>query len=179
MFCQTKSPFAVDLHELRSEQNPAVSIPSPLLIYEQNHRIKELIQGKNTIHDLRKPGKKDMSWGAVSNDEGLIVYQKALQFVMTLYGICAGLPPSEEEHLTRLLKKAAVGVTTHISGSGRKQTNTEKARSLQTAMGYLEECEYYLDHAEQQGYINAAAEKTELKAVRDLLDSYLESLGEA
>lgn len=120
----------------------------------------------------------EMSWGTVSNDGGLIVYQKALQFVMTLYGVCLRFPPSEKEHLTKLVKQAAVAVTTHVSDGGKKQSNTEKIRSLKTAAGYLEECGYYLNLAEQMGYGDTAAEKVELKEVSYLLSEYLESLAD-
>ncbi len=119
-----------------------------------------------------------MSWGAVSNDEGLIVYQKALQFVMALYGVCAVLPSSEKENLTQLLKKAAVAVTTHISESSRKKTIPDKTRSLQNAMGYLEECGYYMNLAEQLGYVDTSAEKTQLKEVNNLLEEYIATVAD-
>ena len=120
-----------------------------------------------------------MSWGAVSRDESLIVYQRALQFVMTLYGLCAVFPASEKDHLTRLLKNAAVAVTTHISEGGKKALPFDKIRSLNTALGYLEECEFYMKLAEQQGYIDASAEKSELKLVSNVLKEHIESLSDS
>jgi len=117
-----------------------------------------------------------MSWGSISNNNGLVVYQKALQFVLVLYGVCELLPPSEKENLTVLLKKAAVAVTTHISEGCKKTSTTEKIRFLRTAQGYLEECGYYLNLTEQLGYVDTASEKTELKRVSDLLAEYIDSL---
>lgn len=117
-----------------------------------------------------------MSFGSVSNDGGLIVYQKALQFVMALYGVCKALPRSEEEHLTKLIKKAAMGVTSHISEGGKQQESEKKRHCLRTAVGYLEECAFYLNHAAQQGYVNTAAEMTQLKEVNLLMTEYIDSL---
>jgi four helix bundle protein len=117
-----------------------------------------------------------MSWGSISNNDGMVVYQKALRFVMALYGVCELFPPSERENLTVLVKKAAVAVTTHISEGCKKTSTTEKIRFLRTAQGYLEECGYYLNLTEQLGYTDTSSEKTELKIVGDLLAEYIDSL---
>lgn len=76
--------------------------------------------------------------------EDLIVWQKAHQFVLSIYRMSADFPKSETYGLTSELRRAAVSIPANIAEGFKRRTRAEKARFMNIAQGSLEECRYYL-----------------------------------
>ena len=107
------------------------------------------------------------------NFEDLGVYQKAMQFVMAMYGLIAVIPKNDVYGLATLMKQAAVGITTNIGASSKKKSESDKSRYLNLALDNLEECSYYLNFVEEVGYARTSDLKHHLKQVRELLQNHL------
>ncbi len=104
--------------------------------------------------------------------EDLAVYQKALQFVMAMYGLIASLPKNDVYGLATLMKQAAVGITTNIGASSKKKSLNDKTRYLNLAQDALEECRYYLNFVEEVGYSRTSDLKHQLKQVREMIEAH-------
>ena len=106
------------------------------------------------------------------NLEDLAIYQKAMQFVMAMYGLIAVIPKNDAYGLAKLMKQAAVGITTNIGTSSKKKSQSDKARYLNLAQDNLEECRYYLNFVEEVGYARTSDLKHHLKQVSELLEDH-------
>jgi len=107
------------------------------------------------------------------NIEDLAVYQKAMQFVMSIYGLISVLPKEEEYGLAKLLKQAAVSITSNIGDGSKQKGEREKTRYLNNAQDALSECRYYLNFVSEQGYAETSDLLSQLKAVETLLEELL------
>jgi four helix bundle protein len=74
----------------------------------------------------------------------LIVWRKAHQFVIDIYGYASGLPSKETYGLALQMKRAAVSIPANIAEGFRRRGKGDKARFMNMAEGSLEECRYYL-----------------------------------
>lgn len=91
---------------------------------------------------------------AVRNYRELIVWQKAMELVVAVYGVTKGFPQDEMYALTSQLRRAAVSVPSNIAeGQGRKSPS-EFRRFLNIARGSLQETETQILIAEKLGYID-------------------------
>ncbi len=106
----------------------------------------------------------------------LIVWQKAHQFVLTVYRLTKDFPKSEIYGLTHQLRRAAVSIAANIAEGFRKRTRAEKARFMNIAQGSLEESRYYLILAGDLGYGEMAPVVNQLEEVSKLLDAYLRAI---
>ena len=106
------------------------------------------------------------------NFEDLAVYQKALQFVMAMYGLIAVIHKNDAYGLAKLMKQAAVGITTNIGASSKKKSQSDKIRYLNLAQDALEECRYYLNFVEEVGYASTSDLKHQLKQVKEMLEDW-------
>src|SRR3972149_1173847 len=102
----------------------------------------------------------------------LIVWQKAHQFVLSIYRYSEGFPKNEVYGVTSQLRRAAVSVPANIAEGFKKKGKADKARFLNIAQGSLEECRYYLILAKDLGYGDSSKLMTELIEVSKLLESY-------
>jgi four helix bundle protein len=111
--------------------------------------------------------------------EDLIVWQKSHALVLGVYRASAEFPRHELYGLTAQLRRAIVSVPANIAEGFRKRSRADKARFLNIAQGSLEESRYYLILAQDLGYIEAEALRTQLSEVSRLLDCYTRTVLES
>lgn len=72
--------------------------------------------------------------------EQLAIYQRAIRFVATVYGLTKEFPPHEQFGLTSQLRRAAVSIPANIAeGSGRYSVS-ERRQFYRIARGSIFEC---------------------------------------
>jgi len=76
--------------------------------------------------------------------EDLAVWQKAHEFVLSVYAITRTFPDEEKFGLVSQFRRAAVSIPANIAEGFRKHGKDDKARFLNMAEGSLDECRYYL-----------------------------------
>jgi four helix bundle protein len=108
--------------------------------------------------------------------QDLIVWQKAHQFVLSLYRYSESFPKSELYGLTSQARRAAVSIPANVSEGFKKKTKPDKVRFLNIAQGSLEECRYYLILAKDLDYGDISQLMTQLEEVSKLLQAYLSSI---
>jgi four helix bundle protein len=88
----------------------------------------------------------------------LIVWQKAMDLVVSIYKLTKSFPKTEVYGLASQMQRAAVSVPSNIAeGHGLKQTQAY-ARHLAIANGSLTELETQLEIARRLGYLTAEDE---------------------
>jgi four helix bundle protein len=105
------------------------------------------------------------------NFQDLIVWQKAHQFVLSVYRLSKSFPREELYGLTSQFR-AAISVPANIAESFKKRGKPDKVRFLNIAEGSLEECRYYLILTEDLGYGDSLELRNQLQVVSKLLASY-------
>jgi four helix bundle protein len=104
--------------------------------------------------------------------EDLIVWQKAHQFVLSVYKYTATFPKEEVYVLTSQFRRAAISIAANIAEGFKKKGKKDKGRILNISQGSTEECRYYLilsrdlNYGENKNLLNLLSE------VSRLLDSY-------
>ena len=106
------------------------------------------------------------------NFQDLIVWQKAHQFVLSVYRLSKTFPREELYGLTSQFRRAAISVPANIAEGFKKRGNADKARFLNIAEGSLEECRYYLILTEDLGYGDSMELRSQLEVVSKLLARY-------
>ena len=106
----------------------------------------------------------------------LIVWQKAHEFVLSVYRHSESYPKSELYGLTSQMRRAAVSIPANIAEGFKKKTLPDKARYLNIAQGSLEECRYYLILAKDLGYGDTSNLMLQLEETSKLLEAYLSSI---
>jgi four helix bundle protein len=104
--------------------------------------------------------------------EDLIVWQKAHQFVLTVYRFTESFPKAELYGLTSQLRRAAVSIPANIAEGFKKKGRADKARFMDIAQGSLEESRYYLILSRDLGYGDSAGLNSQLEEVSKLLEAY-------
>jgi four helix bundle protein len=104
--------------------------------------------------------------------EDLIVWQKAHQFVLTVYRFTESFPKAELYGLTSQLRRAAVSIPANIAEGFKKKGRADKARFMNIAQGSLEESRYYLILSRDLGYGDSAGLNSQLEEVSKLLEAY-------
>src|SRR5882672_4315487 len=74
----------------------------------------------------------------------LIVWQKAHQFVLSVYKYAIKFPKEETYCLTSQFRRAATSIAANIAEGFAKRTKPDKIRMMNIAQGSLEECRYYI-----------------------------------
>jgi four helix bundle protein len=108
--------------------------------------------------------------------QNLIVWQKAHQFVLSVYRATEHFPSREIYGLTSQFRRAAVSIPANIAEGFRRTTQSEKHRFMNIAQGSVEECRYYLILAEDLGYIDTNKLMPQLEEVSKLLNAYSKSI---
>lgn len=106
----------------------------------------------------------------------LIVWQKAHQFVLSVYRQSESFPYNELYGLTSQVRRAAVSIAANIAEGFKKRTKPDKARFLNIAQGSLEERRYYLILAQDLNYGDTSQLMRQLEEVSKLLEAYLSSV---
>lgn len=106
----------------------------------------------------------------------LIIWKKAHQFVLQVYGLSSNFPKSEMYGLTSQLRRAAVSIPANICEGFKKKSPADKLRFFNIAEGSLEECRYYLILIKDLNYGDSTVLMSQLEEVSKLLISYSKSL---
>ena len=113
-----------------------------------------------------------MAHAVAKTFQDLIVWQKAHQFVLTIYSLTAEFPKTEIYGLTSQIRRAAVSIPANIAEGFRKRTKPEKSRFLNIAQGSLEETRYYLILAKDLHYTDTTPQLQQLEEISKLLNAY-------
>lgn len=98
----------------------------------------------------------------------LIVWQKAHQLVLDVYGISHAFPREEQFGLTSQMRRSAASVPTNIAEGSVHDEGREFHRFLGIALGSAAELEYQLILARDLGYLTAVDHEPLDKAVNDV-----------
>lgn len=85
--------------------------------------------------------------------QDIYAWQKAHQFVLSVYRITATFPNHEKFSLTSQFQRAAISIPANIAEGYRKDGIGDKLRFLNIAQGSLEECRYYILLSKDLNYI--------------------------
>ena len=108
--------------------------------------------------------------------QDLLVWQKAHQYVLSVYKLTATFPKHETYGLSSQMRRAAVSVAANIVEGFRKQGRPDKVRFMNTAEGSLEESRYYLLLAQDLGYGQTNTLTASLEEVSRLLNAYSKAI---
>lgn len=108
--------------------------------------------------------------------QDLIVWQKAHQLVLSVYGMSNSFPQEEKYGLRSQITRASVSVPANIAEGFKKKSRKEKARFFNIAQGSLEECRYYLILTRDLDYADSSPLLSQLEEVSKMLDSYTSSV---
>jgi four helix bundle protein len=105
----------------------------------------------------------------------LIVWQKAMDFVVLLYRTTAPFPEEELYGLTAPMRRAGVSIPSNIAEGQGRDTAAEFVRFLSIARGSVKEVETQVLLSRRLGYINQAKE-AELTQFTDEISRLLTGL---
>jgi four helix bundle protein len=100
------------------------------------------------------------------------VWQKAHQFVLSIYYFTNKFPKHELYGLTSQMRRAATSVPANIVEGFKKKKSPDKARFMNIAQASLEECRYYLILSKDLGYEDSNQLMPQLEEVSKLLEAY-------
>jgi len=86
--------------------------------------------------------------------ENLVVWQKAHQFVLTVYTTTNHFPKEELFGLTSQFRRAAISIEANIAEGYKKLGKADKLRFLNISEGSIEECRDYVILSRDLGYID-------------------------
>jgi len=111
--------------------------------------------------------------------EDLIVWQKAHQYVLSIYHVTKGYPKEETFGLTNQIRRAATSITANIAEVYIRLSQKEKLRFYNISQGSLEETKNFIILSRDLGYITFV-EKEDLfhraTEVGKLLNSYMRQM---
>ena len=120
-----------------------------------------------------------MSGRAIRSHRDLIVWQKAMDLVVSVYRETEAFPKTEIYGLTSQVRRAAVSVPANIAeGQGRRLAG-EYIQFLAHARGSLLEVDTHLEIASRLGFVSPTTYSNltdQLQEVRKLLNGLLRSL---
>ncbi len=106
----------------------------------------------------------------------LIVWQRAHQFVISVYRLSQAFPKSETYGLSSQFRRAAVSIAANIAEGFRKHGRADELRFYNIAQGSLEESRYYLILTEDLGYGDISTLNPLIEEVSKLLEAYMDSI---
>ena len=106
----------------------------------------------------------------------LIVWQKAHEFVLSVYKLTAEFPKSETYGLTSQFRRAAISIPANISEGFVKKGKADKLRYYNIAQGSIQECKYYLILSKDLNYTKNNNLMELLDEVAKILQSYINSI---
>ena len=84
----------------------------------------------------------------------VIAWQKAHDFVLSVYRACASFPEYERRGLWSQFTRAAVSIAANIAEGQKKIGKADKLRFMNISQGSIEECRYYIILAQDLNYIS-------------------------
>ena len=109
----------------------------------------------------------------------LKVWEKAHQFVVTIYRESNRFPDDEKYGLTSQIRRAAASIPTNIAEGCGRNSNPDFARFLSIAMGSASEVEYQIILATDLDYISVETSRsleTGLLEIKRMLNSLLQKV---
>ena len=106
----------------------------------------------------------------------VIVWQKAHQFVLSIYVLTKLFPKEERYCLTSQFRRAATSIAANIAEGFVKRTKPDKIRMLNIAQGSLEECRYYILLSNDLGYGHDEKIESLSEEISKLLSAYLKAI---
>jgi four helix bundle protein len=91
--------------------------------------------------------------GRIRSFRDLEVWQRAVDFSVTLYRVSESFPQSERFGLTSQMRRAAVSIASNIA-EGHARSRNEYAHFLRVARGSTAELETQLEIARRIGYLS-------------------------
>nr|WP_294908135.1 four helix bundle protein [uncultured Lacibacter sp.] len=113
---------------------------------------------------------------ATTTFQELIVWQKAHQFVLSVYKYTESFPKSETYGLSSQFRRAAVSIAANIAEGYKKKGKADKARFFNIAQGSLEECQYYLILSSDLGFGDVTDKQLLLNEVSKMLEAYMSKI---
>lgn len=113
---------------------------------------------------------------ATTTFQELIVWQKAHQFVLSVYKYTESFPKSETYGLSSQFRRAAVSIAANIAEGYKKKGKADKARFFNIAQGSLEECQYYLILSSDLGFGDVIDKQSLLNEVSKMLEAYMSKI---
>ncbi len=107
--------------------------------------------------------------------ENLVVWQKAHQFVLSVYQATQHFPKYELFGLVSQFRRAAVAISANISEGYKKMGKLDKLRFFNVAQGRLEECRNYIILSRDLEYITLDKYnnlREQIEEVSKLLNAY-------
>ena len=112
--------------------------------------------------------------------EDLIVWEKAHQYVLSIYRLTNHFPKHEIFALTAQIRRASMSIPANIAEGFKKRGKADKLRFLNIAQGSLEECQYYLILARDLKYAgDIESVRASLNEVSKLLEGYMKAINRA
>jgi four helix bundle protein len=108
--------------------------------------------------------------------EDLIVWQKAHQFVFSVYSYAQTFPKGEVYALVSQFRRAAISVAANIAEGFKNRGKKDKRKFLNTAQSSLEECRYYILLCKDLNYGENQHLKSLAEEVSRILDSCYNSV---
>ena len=99
----------------------------------------------------------------MSNFKELMVWQKAIELVVTIYKITKKFPKEEMYGLVSQMQRAAVSIPSNIAEGHERNSDKEFAKFLCVSRGSLAELETQIIIAEKLGYITNDEKSNVLK----------------
>ncbi len=109
-----------------------------------------------------------MPASVVRSHRDLIVWQKAMDLVVSVYAVSAALPPAERYGLVSQLNRAAVAVPCNIAEGHVRSGDRAFAQFLGIARGSLMEVETLVQIAVRVGYTPQASVETVLAQITEI-----------
>jgi four helix bundle protein len=116
--------------------------------------------------------KAGMDKAAVNDFRASLIWQKAHQFVLSVYNYSDYFPQKEASALTSQFRRAAIAIALNTAEALR-QSNDQKAGSLKLARDSIEQCRYYLILAKDLGYGDHPELMPQLEEVSRMLEQLI------
>ena len=104
--------------------------------------------------------------------EDLIVWQKAHQFVLSVYKVTKYFPKTEIYGLISQLRRTSISIAANIAEGFKKKGKPDKVRFFNIAQGSLEECRHYMILTEDLGYGSTEKIMPLLEETSKMLERY-------
>lgn len=113
------------------------------------------------------------------NFEDILAWQKAHEFVVTIYRTTNTFPEFERFGLCSQFQRAAVSIAANIAEGYKKLSKADKLRFLNISQGSLEECRYYCILARDLEYIDNMKYQSLVNAIVQtsyMLNAYIKGI---
>jgi len=104
----------------------------------------------------------------VTSYKDLLVWQRSMDLVETVYRLTASFPAAEQWGLVSQMRRATISVPSNIAEGYGRQATGEYRHHLSIARGSLLELETQVLLSKRLGYVQAADSDTVLKEIEEI-----------